>query len=322
MSEAEQVRPLSPRRSAEEADLAVQVAWLTRAERGTVGAIRFVFWLARLLGRGAARQFMLVVAAQYLVTDKAARRASRAWLSTIYGRPARLSEVFRHILCFARVTLDRVFLLLGQSERFQIHRNGNHYLHELKQRGSGAILVGAHLGSFEALRVSGQDEQFPINIVGHFENARMINALLERLNPEIAARVLHVGSDPVGFATSVSECLARGEMVAILADRVGLNDKHVVVDFFGRPARFPTGPFLLAALLKRPVYLVFGLFFEPNRYELFCEPFAEQLVVPRKERAAALQAVVQRYATRLEHYARMAPDNWFNFYDVWQTERT
>jgi predicted LPLAT superfamily acyltransferase len=109
-------------------------------------------------------------------------------------------------------------------------------------------------------------------------------------------------------------------MVALLADRVGLNDKHVVVDFLGKPARFPTGPFLLAALLKRPVYLVFGLYFEPNRYELFCEPFAEELTLPRKDRAGALKDVVQRYATRLEHYARLAPDNWFNFYDVWQSE--
>jgi predicted LPLAT superfamily acyltransferase len=309
MSEARQARKL-----------AGDVAWLTREERGAIASIRFVFWLAKTLGRLPARLFMLVVAAQYLVTDGNTRRASRQWLSTVYGRPARLYEIYRHILCFARVTLDRVFLLLGAQELFEVHRTGREYLSELTAARRGAILVGAHLGSFEAMRVSGADEHFPINIVGYFENARMINALLERLNPEMSARVLHVGNDPIGFASSVSDCLARGEMVALLADRVGLNDKHVVVDFFGKPAKFPTGPFLLAALLKRPVYLVFGLYFEPNRYELFCEPFAEELTISRKDRAGALQAVVQRYAARLEHYARLAPDNWFNFYDVWQSD--
>jgi predicted LPLAT superfamily acyltransferase len=296
------------------------VAWLTREERGGIAAIRFVFWLAKRLGRVPARLFMLVVAAQYLITDGVARRASRQWLSTVYGRPAKLAEVYSHILRFARVTLDRVFLLLGAQELFEVKRTGNHYLVELTKARRGGILVGAHLGSFEAMRVGGQEEHFPINIVGHFENARMINSLLERLNPDISARVLHVGRDPVGFASQVSDCLARGELVALLADRVGLNDKHVVVDFFGKPAKFPTGPFLLAALLKRPVYLVFGLFFEPNRYELFCEPFARELVLPRKDRAGALREVVQRYAARLEHYARKAPDNWFNFYDVWQSD--
>jgi predicted LPLAT superfamily acyltransferase len=180
------------------------------------------------------------------------------------------------------------------------------------------VLVGAHLGSFEAMRAGAEREDFPINIVGHFENARMINALLSELNPRASARVLHVGKDPIGFATQARDCIAAGEMVAILADRVGLNDKQVVVRFMGADAAFPTGPFLLAHALKCPVYLVFGLYFEPNRYELFCEPFAEQLDLPRGDRQNALRAVVQRYAERLEHYARMAPDNWFNFYDFWK----
>jgi predicted LPLAT superfamily acyltransferase len=120
----------------------------------------------------------------------------------------------------------------------------------------------------------------------------------------------------------VSERLEQGEMVAILADRVGLNDKQVDVDFLGAKVAFPTGPFLLAAVLKCPVYLVFGLYFEPNRYELFCEPFAERLELPRAGRADALRAVVQRYAERLEHYARRAPDNWFNFHDFWRADRS
>jgi predicted LPLAT superfamily acyltransferase len=141
---------------------------------------------------------------------------------------------------------------------------------------------------------------------------------LSKLNKDAAARVVHVGQDPVGFAMTVSERVENGELVAILADRVGLNDKQIEVPFLGETARFPTGPFLLASLLKCPVYLVFGLYYEPNRYELFCEPFAERIELPRPQRQAALQAVVQRYAARLEHYARLAPDNWFNFFDFWK----
>ena len=29
----------------------------------------------------------------------------------------------------------------------------------------------------------------------------------------------------------------------------------------------------------------------------------------------------QRYADRLEHYCRLATDNWFNFYDFWEEQR-
>jgi predicted LPLAT superfamily acyltransferase len=169
------------------------------------------------------------------------------------------------------------------------------------------------------MRAGGAAEKLPLSIVGHFENAQMINALLAKLDPEMAARVIHVGADPVSFALTVRERLDNGSLVAILADRVGLNEKAVEVEFFGARARFPAGPFLVAAALKCPVYLVFGLYFEPNRYELFCEPFAERIDLPRRERVSALAEVVQRYARRLEEYCRKAPDNWFNFFDFWET---
>jgi predicted LPLAT superfamily acyltransferase len=297
-------------------------SWLTQRERGALAGMRFVLWLATAFGRAPARQFVRLIALFYVAFDARARAASRAWLERLYARPARFIEIYRHILCFARVTLDRVFLLLGQRSCFVVNRTGHQHLEALARARRGAVLLGAHLGSFEARRAGAANEHLPLNIVGHFENARMINALLERLEPSKAARVLHVGNDPVGFAMRVSERLEQGEMVAILADRVGLNDKQVDVDFLGAKAAFPTGPFLLASVLKCPVYLVFGLYFEPNRYELFCEPFAERIELPRAGRAEALRAVVQRYAERLEHYARRAPDNWFNFHDFWRAGRS
>ncbi|MEL6187082.1 MAG: lipid A biosynthesis acyltransferase, partial [Myxococcota bacterium] len=83
-------------------------------------------------------------------------------------------------------------------------------------------------------------------------------------------------------------------------------------------ARFPTGPFMLASILQCPIYLTFGIFREPNLYQLSCEPFAERLSLPRRGRDDALREHVQRYARALEAKARSAPDNWFNFYDFWE----
>ena len=42
--------------------------------------------------------------------------------------------------------------------------------------------------------------------------------------------------------------------------------------------------------------------------------------MPRQQRAQAVLALIQRYAGRLEHYTRIAPYNWFNFYDFWGNE--
>ena len=78
------------------------------------------------------------------------------------------------------------------------------------------------------------------------------------------------------------------------------------------------GPWLLAHALQVPVMLCFGLYLGGNRYRLVFEPFAECVAIPRERRGPALDALLARYAARLEHYVRVAPYNWFNFHDFWR----
>ena len=78
----------------------------------------------------------------------------------------------------------------------------------------------------------------------------------------------------------------------------------------------------LAALACCPVILFFGLYRGGNRYELHFERLADLIVLDRSQRQAQLGDWMQRYADRLAHYARLAPDNWFNFYDYWGEDAT
>lgn len=168
------------------------------------------------------------------------------------------------------------------------------------------------------MRASSTKERMPLSIVGTWQNAKMINALLSSLDPEMPAQVVDSGGDPVSLALTLRDRIAKGHLLAMMADRVGPNQKTVEVDFFGEPASFAAGPFLLAAVLKCPVYIVFGLYSEPNRYDLFCEPFCEKVILPRGNREVGLKKAVEQYAARLESYAQKAPNNWFNFFDFWE----
>lgn len=292
-------------------------SWLTQRERGSVWLIRLTFRLATLLGRRLMRPLVVAIAMWYRLFDRGAVRASRQWLGRVRGSPPGFWAIYRHIRTFAQVTLDRAFLISNKTSGLTFHCTGHEYLSEQAATGRGAVLLGAHLGSFEAMRAQGDAERLRIRILGHFENARMINELLSRLNLDRAASVIHIGSDPVGTMASVRARVEEGDFIAILGDRTGLDERAIEAPFFGEPALFPTGPFLLASVLRCPIYLVFGLYREPDLYELSCEPFARRLDLPRGDRKAALQEVVQRYADRLEHYCRRAPENWFNFYDFW-----
>jgi predicted LPLAT superfamily acyltransferase len=291
-------------------------AWLRTAERGSALGLRFVIAIGGLFGRGLTRLLLLPVVFYFVLLAPQARRASREYLKRV-GQPHGFGAVFAHFLRFAHVTLDRLYFALGKHRTFAITRTGKEHLVAVKQERRGAILLGAHLGSFEAMRAMAADNAHPLNIIGYFRNARLINGILEKLNPGLAARVINVERN-MNFVLTLKERIDAGEMVAVLGDRVGLGDRVVEVDLFGAPALFPAGPYWLAASLRCPVYLTFGLFHEPNRYDLYCEPFAEQIELARGDREGAARVWAQRYAQRLEHYCRMAPDNWFNFYPVWK----
>lgn len=306
--------------SATEASSAAAEAdsWISQKEKGTVWGIYAGYYLATAFGRAPVRALLWFVSLYYVLFRPKVAQASRQWLRVVHEREPKFVDVWEHVRCFAQMTADRIFFLREKTSAFRITRRGDENLSRALSSGRGAILLGAHLGSFEALRADGQDIDTPITILGHFENARMINALFQKLNPSFDARVIHIGRGSVDFIFKVQEAIERGELVGTMGDRVGLNEKSVTVEFFGRPARFPTGPFVLASILKCPVFLTFGLFHQPNTYNLSCEPFEERVVLPRKGRDEQLQALVQSYAHRLEEYCRQAPNNWSNFYDFWE----
>jgi predicted LPLAT superfamily acyltransferase len=295
------------------------IDWLNVAERGSVLGLEVLLFVCTAFGRRPAHVVLRVVCLYYLLFHRVARRASQDYLRRL-GLPSGWRATYRHIYRFAQCALDRLFFLRNDLGRFDIQTNGSAHLSALRDAKRGAILLGAHLGSFEAMRAVSADAQLPINIVGYFGNAKMINKFLDRRSGNVRTRLVEIKPDGVEFIFRAKELVEQGEMLAILGDRVS-SRHYVEVDFLGAPARFPTGPFILAATLRCPVYLSFALFSAPNHYSLFCEPLAELVVLPRISRQEALREYVQQYARRLEHFCRLAPDNWFNFFDFWSDSR-
>ncbi len=77
---------------------------------------------------------------------------------------------------------------------------------------------------------------------------------------------------------------------------------------------------LLASALKVPVVLCFGLYRGGNRYDIYFELLAECIEISRQDRAKDMASWTQKYVDRLEYYCRLAPYNWFNFYNYWDTD--
>ena len=282
--------------------------WRRAPERSHPLVLRAMRWIALGLGRRAARLVLHPVSAYFLLCAPQARRASRAYLARALGRRATLVDLYRHIYAFAATVLDRVYLLHERFELFDIEVQG------APAPGAALLLMGAHLGSFEALRAAGRRRAgLRVSVVMYEDNARMLNETLAALGPAARQDVIALGH--VDSMLRVRDCLARGGMAGVLADR-GLDDDDAhAVPFLGSPARFPLGPMRMAALLRCPVVFMAGLYLGGNRYALHFEPIAD-FSAPAGA-APAPEAALAAYVACLERHCRAAPYNWFNFYDFW-----
>jgi len=293
--------------------------WKQRPEGGGRFAIWLIRSIARHAGRKVARLLLGPITLYFLLMRGPERRASIAYLERALGRPARWLDGARHIHTFASTILDRVFLLSGRLQQFEFTLNGLDDVHAQLDKGQGVLLFGSHLGSFEVMRVLARARpDYVIRVVLDKSHNAAMTQLLDALDPGIAANVIDAGQDGPSLMLAIHQAVTSGHLVALLVDRVQPGDAAQSAPFLGRSAPFPCAPWLIASVLHVPVVLAFGLYRGRNRYDLAFESFSDGLRIPRAERPQALAALIQRYATRLEHYARLAPYNWFNFYDFWE----
>jgi predicted LPLAT superfamily acyltransferase len=292
-------------------------AWVSQPERGSSSVLKLGVWTARSLGRPLARLVLYPLCLYFFASSPTAVRASRNYLRRALGRAPKLSERFTHFLTFARCLLDRVFLLNDQSDDFEVTVHGEEILQDIERQGGGCILFGAHFGSFEVARAIGRRRRrdLPISLLMYEENAQKIRAALAAINPNLATEVIGLGR--ADSLIAVAERLSRGHFIGVLADRNVDGRDLVRYDFLGAPAAFPQGPFRVALMLQRPAVLMVGIYRGGRRYEVHFETLAEATTTRPADSAAWLDVVMQRYVSRIEHYCRAAPHNWFNFYDFW-----
>ncbi|MGH8032201.1 MAG: acyltransferase [Luteimonas sp.] len=293
--------------------------WKQRREGGNWFALWLIRTIGRVGGRGIARACLWPITAYFMARRGPERRDSRAYLTRAFGRPARLRDVARHLHTFACTTMDRVFLLSEELRPFDVDVQGLDGLRRQLDEGRGALLYGSHLGSFEVLRVLARKRsEYRIRVVLDKAHNPAMTQLLDALNPEIARGVIDASQDGLSLMLAIKQAADEGALIALLVDRAHPDAPTQPATFLGGTAQFPVAPWLIAAALKLPVTLGFGLYRGGNRYDLVFEPFSDHGIdMPRRERSTQLQALIQRYATRLEHHAHSAPFNWFNFYDFW-----
>ena len=297
-------------------------SWTAERERSNLWVLRLMRWIAVAAGRPIARLVLHPITLYFLVVNAKARRESARYLTRALQRPARWRDVYRHIHRFASTILDRVYFLQERFDQFEVRATGAELVHGLLERGEGVMLAGAHLGSFEALRASAQGRGMRVAMLMYEDNARLINATLAAVAPNAQLQTIALGRP--GAMLALRRWLDDGGLAGLLADRTlpahSGRSRTLVLDFLGAAARFSDGPFRLAAMLRRPLYFMAGLYEGGNRYELrfaLLADFRPDAPTGGLDTDQRVRAAIERYVTLLGTLCVESPYNWFNFYDFW-----
>ena len=218
--------------------------------------------------------------------------------------------VYRNFCRFSQVILDRFYMYAGGKFDFEIE---NYHLYkDCAAAEPGFLILSAHVGSYEAAGYTLVATEKRYNALVFSGEAESVMRNREKMFEETNIRMIPVKED-MSHIFVMNSALADGESVSIPADRVVGEQKTVTCDFLGAPAKFPLGPFVLAAQREIVALSIHVMKETAKRYHIFIEQLSNQGNTIR-EKAANL---AQQYASNIESVLRKYPEQWFNYYEFW-----
>jgi predicted LPLAT superfamily acyltransferase len=301
----------------------VRASW-TQRERGTFWLMRLMLLGLRVLSRPVMFPFVEAATLYFFLSSRRTRNASLDYLRHVAAaapesgiRPT-WRHAYRHFRTFGQAILDKVDTWSGRLTVDDVTFDDHAEMARVAQGSRGIMVLGSHLGNLEVLRALGTlGNRVKLNVLVHTAHAESFNRTM-RLAGATDVELVQVTQLDAVLALDLRQRVDRGEWVVIAGDRIPVHGGRTVdVTFLGDRAPLPIGPYVMASLLDCPVYLMFVLRRDGRNHAYF-EPFAERVTLPRQSREAALAGYAQKYTERLEHYLRLAPLQWFNYYAFWK----
>jgi len=279
-----------------------------RAERFWLGsfflAAQYVPWLVRRLkplfvwgATAASRQIRVATAANarrilsHDLSDAPCRRFARDVTGNFYDFVA---DVGRAV----RLTREQMLARVASAE-------GEARYHAARAQRRGAIVVTAHMGSFEVGLAALRKTEARVHVVFRKDPTDQFDQVRQLLR-----RRLNVLEAPVdegwGLWLRLRDALMADEVVVIQGDRVMPGQKGQRVPFLGHHIMLPTGPVKLALASGAPLIPIFSLREPDGRIRIVIEE-------PIDVRADDAISPIERLAAVLEKHVRANPEQWLMF---------
>jgi predicted LPLAT superfamily acyltransferase len=314
------VHPESPRA----AQRSQSPHWSAIGEATCVWGIWLLYGLYRAFGRLLFRAVMYPVVVYFWLAYPLARRSSRTYLERVeaavgaIGTRPTWRHSLRHLFSFGDTLLDKLLAIGGRYRFEHVSKEGPEVLLRQIASGRGGIIMTAHVGCLELCRaMANRLDGLRLTVLVNSAHAERFNRILARLDPDSMLQLYQIDDISPATALELSARVEAGEFIAIAGDRAPAHGGRAVrVPFLGAPARLPVGPYVLASLLKCPLFAM-GCVREGRGHLIRFTELERVVTLPRATREASLEALAATYARWLEDLVARSPYDWFNFYDFW-----
>lgn len=286
--------------------------------RGGLFGYRFFLFLIKVFGIRAAYIFLGFVVIYFIPFAPKATRANWRYARNIlhYNWLRSVSFLFLSYYRFGQTLIDKCAIGSGQTEDYDFHFD--HTLSELLEildSDTGAILIGAHVGNWEIGAPFFGEYGEKMHVVLFDAEYQKIKDLLAKQIRGVNYNVIPVNEDDLTHVFKIKEVLNNREYVCFQGDRFVEGSKTIRMEFMGKEAEFPAGPYILATHLQVPVVFYFAIRQKGMRYFF---NFVPAKPVEKDKKSKPEIVLLKQYVTTLESIVRKYPEQWFNYYDFWK----
>ena len=289
--------------------------WQGKSRGNRLGYSIFVF-VVRTVGVAPAYFLLRFVALYYFLFAWSAGKHIYRYFRRRhhFTRLRAIRLMYSNYYVFGQTILDKIVVMAGIENRFTFDFEGENHLNEIVAGGKGGILLSGHVGNWEVAGHLLKRINTRINVVMYDAEHEKIKSYMEEVTGGRNFNVIVI-KDDLSHVYAIGEALQKNELICLHADRFVEGSSTESMVFLGGPARFPIGPFVLAATFGVPVSVVFAFKENAGHYHFYgSAPIVRRDSEPKNEFKRRLMA---NFVSQFEEKVKRYPVQWFNYYNFW-----
>lgn len=282
----------------------------------------FFYVTMRVFGQTGGYLLLYPVIFSYVLFSRKIKKVTEPYLSKRFAEHTplqRFFDLFKNILAFGRVLVDRGWLGTNKNADIEGEVIGKEKLLNLVNNGKGIVLITGHVGNWQSALAKLDFLPVKVHALMQYDQQAAAKHFFDLGKRKKIFEIIDADG-PFGGMIEATAALQRGEVVTIMGDRF-VKGTSSTVRFLGQQARLPNAAYMLAACVQAPVVIFLAAKMSRRRFQLKVWDVFYPEFQTRDKRQEILDECCRKFAVCMEKYLKIYPYQWYNFYDFWKQDK-